>query len=579
MDALRAPSIRLALLALVALAALLVPAAGCYREPVMAKADPDTLVLVHPTPWPTLDPRFVVDAMSAKVSGLVCEPLVRFEDTSGVPELVLAREVSRLGGEPPIARVRLRPGVRFSDGSDLDCADVVHTYGSILDPALGSPLRGGYARRWRGVRCGPEPDLVDIVLQRQDATLAADLTVGIVPEGQAVGAPLVGTGPFQLAEVVGQHRARLERFDGYWGDAPAYRSLVVQVVPEESSRVLNLVAGAGDWLLNGVSPSVAKALEAEPAVRVVHTPSAIITYLLFNLRNPALADRRVRRALAMLVDREGITRDLFGGMAEPASSLLPPDHWAHASDLPPLAYDPAGAARLLDQAGLTPDPEEGVRLRVGLKVSNNRLRRLVGRRVASDLGQAGVAVELVSYELGTFLADIRQGNFDLTILQLPDALEPDLYRWMLYSSHVPGPAGESGAGFYQEAPRGALGLAWWMLAGDEPRCRAWAARRLLGLLPGPWRQVEEGVVKGNRTFYANPGLDCLLDLGLTETGASRRAEIYREVQRVVAEDLPVLPLWHEDNVAVVSPRLREVTLSPVGRYTTLPALRLQEDRR
>lgn len=556
--------------------ALVLVLGACYREPAPDLPRDETLVVVHPAPWSTLDPRFVTDAMTAKVMGLIVEPLVRFERLDGEPTWVLATDARRLPGPQPTWRLTLRSGVRFHDGTGFDCRDVVATYGSMLEPALGSPYQGGLVRRWRNVRCGPTPDTVDIALVEEQAAFLADLATGVLPAEFVVGAPVVGTGPFRLVSDLGGRRAVLERFDDWWGPRPAVRWVRVDVVAEEASRVLALAGGAADVMINGVGPAVARALEDEPGVRVRAGESAILTYLVLNLRHPALADRRVRRALALALDRPAILRDLFAGFGRAADTILPPEHWA-AVDLAPVPYDPPEAERLLDQAGLRRDPVSGVRLAFALKVSNLRLRRLVGRRLAEEWARVGVAVEVRAYDLATFLADVRSGTFDVAALQLPDALEPDVLRWMFYSSNVPNPGDPAGASFYDRAPRGVLpSHAWWMLAASRPDCRAWAARTLVARLTNlEAGDPLPGYVRGNRTWYANPGLDCLLDLAARSPDRATRAALTREAEGILAVDQPILTLWREDNLAVLSTRVEGLEPSPVGRYTGLEALRVR----
>ena len=587
---------------------------GCYREQDLDLDPAETLVLVHPNPWSTLDPRFVTDAMSAKISGLVYEPLFRVERMDGEPEGVLATAIERLPGEAPTYRVRLRRGVRFHDGSAFDCHDVVYTYESILDPAVGSPFHGGYARKWRGLTCGPGSDEVDIALVEDYANLITDLALGVVPApgdeapvGAAAGGSAsaaaskarvsrgpaeawTGTGPFRFVTSQGEHRALLARFDGYWGELAGVPFVLVQVIAEESSRVLNMVGAAGDVCVNGISPSVAHTLGERSAARVVHEPAAIISYLLFNLRNPVLADRRVRHAIARAVDREAILGNLFFGMGQVADSMLPAEHWAYEAPRHPVRFDLEAARRLLDEAGLPVDPQSGERFRLVLKISNNRLRRLIGRRLAEDLARIGVGVELVSYELGTFLADIRKGNFDLSLLQLPDALEPDLYHWMTYSLNVPRGTPPSSESLYARAPRGDAPSYFYLnLLSSRPACRDWAleqgltALRALAAPAMAWlglstKPPAPGYFQGNRTFYANPHADCLLDLGRRSLERARRALYYKELQRVLAYDLPVFPLWHEDNIALHSTRLDGVPLTPVGRYTRFGEIDLKAER-
>jgi peptide/nickel transport system substrate-binding protein len=265
-------------------------------------------------------------------------------------------------------------------------------------------------------------------------------------------------------------------------------------------------AGRADLVVNGFSPTLLPALEKADGVTVSSRAGANLTYMLARTDRGPLADARVRRAIALAVDRATIARTLLAGRARAASTLLPPGHWAH-TDAEPWPHDPAAARRLLADAGAT-----GVRLT--LLTSTDRLRGTLARTIAQELADVGVTLEVVPLELGTMLARLSAGDFELATLQMPEVTEPNVLRVFLHSSSIP-PAG---------ANRGRL------------------------------RDAE---------------VDRLLDAGAGENDPTARRAIYAELEKVVRDRALFIPLWHEDQVAVTSARGR----LPAERRGTLAGAR------
>jgi peptide/nickel transport system substrate-binding protein len=240
-----------------------------------------------------------------------------------------------------------------------------------------------------------------------------------------------------------------------------------------------------------------------------------------NLRDPRLADRRVRRALAHAIDRAAIIRTLLGGLAVEAAGLLPPAHWAHEPSAARYAHDPARARALLDEAGLV-DPDGGgplPRTSLTFKTSQNELSRRIAEVLQQQLAEVGIEMTIRSYEWGTFYADIKSGNFELYTLSWVGIVDPDIYYDVFHSASAP-PAGS------------------------------------------------------NRGGYANPALDRLLERGRRTMDPDARRTIYREVQRIIADDLPYVSLWYPMNVVVLTRRVDGFVPSPSGDWSSLASVTL-----
>jgi len=564
---------------------------SCRAEPPDPGSRDERIVILLESPPRELDPRFATESSSTKVTSLIFAGLTTVETPDLAPVPDLAEQVAPACPEGTMGSCRhwvavLREGLSWHDGHPLRARDAVYTWTTLLDPALGSPFGGELRRKIARVWSEGSRE-VHFELREPDALFPVDLAVGLVPahllEGDGPPRRLevpVGAGPYRFLSRYGDVKVVLERFPGYHRGRPPARYLVLRVIRDEATRMLALLAGSADLAVNNLSPPLLRTLEDEPRLEVDSAPAACTTYLAMNLSRAPLDRAAVRRALALALDRRSIVDHMFEGRALLAAGLLPPLHWAHAPGLEPVPTDPAAAEGLLDAAGLPRDPVTGVRLTLTLKTTTDRFRQSVGRVLADQLSAAGVATETVPLELATLLADVRGGNYDLYVLQVPEVIDPDILRWLLHSQGTPVPEGGIGdtemgrvdrrflPPRHREAggPFAALCRERWVPAVEA------RARELRAL-------VESGgtlpLTSGNRTFFADPEADCLLDLARGTMDRTRRRAFYGRVEEVLLRELPLLPLWHEDNVAVSARRLRDYRLLPINRYGPLTEASLE----
>ena len=163
----------------------------------------------------------------------------------------------------------------------------------------------------------------------------------------------LANGPYRLGSWEAGRTLTLVRNTQYFGEKPAPEQVIFRVVPENAPAFAALETGDLDEMK--LTYAQKKELDAKAgtagAPRVVTFDELAYSYFGWNNRLPVFADRRVRRALTMLVDRESINRNLFGGLAKLANGPLPPAHWAWDASLAPWPYDPVAAEALLDEAG------------------------------------------------------------------------------------------------------------------------------------------------------------------------------------------------------------------------------------
>lgn len=487
----------------ITLALLVACAGGCAARD--RRTPDDTVVVLVEARVNSLDPRYTEANDDEKLTRLVAAGLTTVDTPAMEPRLLLAESIEQR--DERTVDVALRPGLRFSDGSPLTAADVVFTFESALDPAMGSPRLRNLRDRFARVEALGER-VVRFHLVAPLATIRSDLDFGIVsaraagPGGRFRGGRVVGAGPF-LVESFDPEEVRLRRNPRWPFGAPRVERVRVRVVRDANARALMLVGGSADVTQNTIRIDLLDDLVEKRRVQLASAPGRTLTYLLMNERDPALRDVRVRRAIAHAIDRERVVRSKLDGRAVLATGLLAPGHWAYNPDVAVYKHDPARARALLDEAGY-PDPDGPggrPRLRLILKVSSQQLRVALARVWAAQLAEVGIAVDVQSFEFTTVFADYKKGSFQLGSLQTAVVSDPDFLFTYFHSSRIPSPA--------------------------DPNAQ-------------------------NRSRYADRRVDELTELGRRVADRDRRRALYGEVQAILARDLPVIPLWHEDNVAVMN---------------------------
>ncbi len=481
----------------------------------------DAPVLLLEREVQTLDPRFVTDPVSLRITRLLHAGLMRVDPgrLDVVPDLA---ENWRWEG-PRNLRVTLRAGLHFSDGTPLGARDVAATFDGLVDPALGSRYAVTYRRIVR-VEVLDERT-VRFVLRTPHAPLLADLEIPILPARfsrtplGSTADEVVGAGPYRL---VGSRRGalRLQANPHWWGPPPKWSELAAVTVRDAASRVLRFRAGAADLAVGNVPPVLLPALSGRSDLRVRAAPGARTLYVGLRMDRAPLDDRRVREALLLALDRERLVRGKLGGRGRVAAGWVPPGHWAADPALVPVPFDPERAGRLLDAAGL-PDPDGAgpePRLRLALRVAARRELLSVARALAAMWRRIGVEVRVRPSEPASLFADLQTGRFQMALMRSPEVLEPHVLSWFFGSDRVPGVRGRGGA---------------------------------------------------NRWRLRSVRLDAALERGRSTVSRPLRVAAYRQVQRILARELPVLPLWHEDVVVVASARARWFRAPRDGRFAPL----------
>ncbi len=483
--------------------------AACARRP----ADPTGVTVIVDGGPASLDPRLGSDEASRRVCDLVFNALFRIVDDGGtVPDLALSSEAP----DDRTLVIHLRQGVRFHDGALLTSEDVAFTYRSILEGEVVSFRRADF----ESVESVSTPDAATVVfhLHRPFAPLLSNLTVPILRAGtgaEAARTP-VGTGPFRLIRYRKDEDLLLGRFDGYFEGPSPLTTVRIRILPAESARLLEMLRGSGDLVVNDLAPEHFDRLERTPGFEVAAHDGRNVVYLGFNLAHPPLDDPRVRRAIALAVDRDAIVRHLLSGRARLATALLPPGHWAHDDAVPIRPHDPDEARRLLDAAG-HPDPDgsgPAPRFHLSYSAPQSEQAAQIASVLQENLARVGIALDVFTFEWPTFYDDLRSGRFEILTSNWTDIGDPDIYRLRFHSAFRP--------------PHGL-----------------------------------------NRGGYVNAEADRLIEEGADRADRSVRIASYARLQRLLDGDLPCVWLWHRQVRSASGPRLRGFTLDAGADFRPL----------
>lgn len=503
--------------------ALGVPLLLLAGHPARSGQDKGVIASVPQEP-DTLDPYLTPQQSASTLAALFYAGLVSLDDHGRwIPDLaesVPTRENGgvRLVGGGMRVTFHLRPNLRWQDGQPLTSADVAATWKLVMDRRFPTISTEGYDRIARIDT--PDPRTAVVVYKTPYAPylelLPFILPAHVIAHG---GAPAqaawnrmpVGAGPYRLTRWVSGEELVAEANPYYYKGKPAIAHLEVRFVPQAGTAYNMWRAGELD-LVTGAPPQEYAAMCAAAPHRVTATANSTWEHLVFNLKNPILSDRRVREAIARLIDRRELADKAYGPMLQPAYSEVPTFSWAydpHVAALNP--YDPRAAEALLDAAGWKPGPD-GIRVKQGrrlalslLTTSDNHSRALAAQIWRRQWREAGIELAIEPQPASTVFGSaatggrLASGNFDLALVASISRPDPDSsYRWR--SDQVP-PNGQ------------------------------------------------------NQSRYANPVVDRLLDEGQCTIDRARRVTLYHQLAEHLATDLPVVPLLYAVDIDATSKRL------------------------
>jgi peptide/nickel transport system substrate-binding protein len=405
----------------------------------------------------------------------------------------------------------LQENVTFHDGTPMTSADVKFTFEEVV-PAY-APQAGPVMERILESIDTPDETTVTFNLSEPYGPLMQMMGCpdsAIVPkhifEGQdilnhpaALSEP-IGTGPFKMGEWVRGQTLTLVRNENYWNQPyPYLDQIVYRISPDETARTLAFEGGEVDYINTNMLSSLEwqRLSQIDGVQAETGTSEPGFVYLPFNVTRAPFDDKLVRQAVMHAIDREAINEVAFGGLGVVSVSSIPPGiGWANNPDVDLTAlypHDPDRAAELLDEAGLT-EGANGVRASVNLVfASTSASLQSTAEIIRENLREVGIEVELIGAE--DQVAEDRvfvNHDFDMSLWDYTTRGDPTLGIERVY------------------------------------------ATRYVGT-----RSFQ------NSSGYSNPDVDELFLTAATRPETADRAAALFEVQEILADEVPTIPIIDE----------------------------------
>ncbi len=331
----------------------------------------------------------------------------------------------------------------------------------------------------------------------------------------------VANGPYRFASWRTSESITLVRNDRYWGTRAPFDRIVFRILPDQHQAYRALLRGELDESRLSTAQSQIAATDPEfrRRCRLLQFYDLSFFYLGYNEHNPALADKLTRRALTMLIDRQGIIDQLFGGKGRVLSGPWPQDMAAYDKTIAPYPYDAVKAKALLAEAGWTPTGDglvrNGKRFRFELLfATGSNTSRQVAEIANATFRNVGIDCRPIPIEWAALTKRMDAGDFDAVLASWANDLSPDLYAtW--HSS--------------QAAPRGM-----------------------------------------NLLSYRNPTADRFIEAARVEPDEVQRLALFHALHRILHEDEPATWIFQVPERWAISRRLENVAASPVGLFRFWP---------
>ncbi|RXF74446.1 ABC transporter substrate-binding protein [Hansschlegelia zhihuaiae] len=455
----------------------------------------DTLVVGQLAEPKGLDPATVTGANDFRILTQIFEGLTRYRPGTLEVEPALAESWEiRDGGRT--YEVRLRPGVRFHDGTPFDAEAVKFNLDRMLDPKHPQAGTGPFplAHFFSAVKRVEivEPLVVRLRLDEPHAPLLANLAypAGLMVSPAAVRrlgkgfsrAP-VGTGPFRFVAWESERQVRLEANADYREGRPRLRAVVFRPIADANARASEMLAGGLDLMVE-IAPDSVATFREDPRFALHEAAGPHLWFLILNAREGPLKDRRARQAVNYAIDKRAIVDHVLSGIATvPAGPISAAFGPASDPELKPYPHDPGKARALLREAGA-----EGAEVTLLASDGGSGMLEPIAMATAiqSDLAKAGLKARIETFEWNAYLARVNGG------LKQAAAAE----------------------------------MAW--MTSDPDTLPSLA-------LKGSATPEKGGFNAGG---YENPELDRLLDDARAEQDPEARAALYRRVDRLVHDEAP-----------------------------------------
>ncbi|AWB45767.1 ABC transporter substrate-binding protein [Paenibacillus sp. CAA11] len=460
--------------------------------------DGGSLIIAMQDDPKALNPLYAGDRITLTIDQSLYAPL--FNIDNGKKTFVLA-ESETVSDDHLTYTIKLRSGLKWHDGQPITADDLVFSINSILDEKQHNPFRSMYVFNGKPVKVNKVDDLtVNIVLPEVSAAFDGAL-VQLFPipehifkgeadiEKSAKNNNPVGSGPFKFKEYRPGEYVTLERFDDYFAGKAHLDSVTYRIAKDPNAA--NLALQNGEIQMRMVDTQDYQKLKDTGKFNMLVYPEGRLQYMVFNLNVPALQDVKVRQAIAYALDKnEMITASYSSAeFAEPAASILTPDTLYQTTDVEKYDYNLDKAKQLLSEAGVS-----NLKLRLA-SVNTNKPQESQALYIQQKLKDAGIEVELLPMDITAFgnkSLDMNNKDYDLSLGGYIMGYEPDAYKSLYMSNEA-----------------------------------------------------------YNYSHYKSADFDALWSKAAVETDDTKRAELYKQIQQTVANEMTVYPIAYTQGIVAI----------------------------
>nr|WP_238718562.1 ABC transporter substrate-binding protein [Petrachloros mirabilis] len=479
----------------------------------------------------TLDPADAYEVFAGNLLYNLGEGLYRYEIGTDELQPQLATAMPTISDDRLTYRIPLREGVFFHDGTPFNAEAMAFSLRRFMEN--GGPPSFLLTDIVESIEPTGEYELT-IRLQRPFAgfsdLLAFSGLAAVSPEAYEIGAgafspsTFVGTGPYQLTRYDGGDTVRLDTFEDYWGSPAVNEGIDIQVYSSSANLYNAFRTGAIDVATQSLEPDQLQALEraAENGDwQSLTGPGNVVSYLSLNVQDEHLSKPQVRQALAAMIDRNVLRDRVFQQQAEPLYSLIPTIFEVSQPVFEQNRPNQAEIEALLTEAGYSPDNPVPLTLWYRSNVASNVLAATTLRAmITRDYGN-WVQFNLDSVESATAYQNLDKGIYPMFMLDwYGDFYDPDNYIH-------PFIACEQGS--------------------VEAGC-------------------ERGASHSQGSFYYSDRANQLVEQSRQETDPARRQEVFAQIQTLIAEDVPFIPLWQNNASVFAQGSVEGVQLQPTQQF-------------
>lgn len=479
--------------------------------------DKDELVVATAYDAKSLDPHAVNDVASSNIMLQIYDTLITI-DENGKIKKSLAKSYEQI--DDLTYKFTIKKGIKFHNGEEMTADDVKFSIKRAADSAPNAHIFGDVDK--------------DSVKTHDKYTVSFKLNqpnTGFLPAlahssgsilnhnaveaaGDNYGMHPVGSGPFKFVSWHKGAQVVLEKFDDYYGKEPAFNRMVIRTIPEANSRIIELETGGVDVAYEINANSISR-IKNDPDLKLLRKLDNSIQYLGFQTQKEPFTDKKVRKAIRYAVNTEAAVKVALRGVGEIAKGPMSPNMKYYDDSLEIPETNIEKAKELLAEAGYPNG------FKTTLWTDEKEMRVNLATIVQSMLKKVGIDANIKILEWGAYLDSLSNGEQDMFFIGwTAQTTDPDI------------------------------------------------------ALYGPLSKKTIGA-GANFTYFENDRINELLIKGRKVTDSPERATIYKEIQNIVMEEAPLVPLFHNEVVIGTADYVENLEISPFG-YHPLYKIRFEE---